>query len=318
MKWLALLSRGRRSPNPIPTDQAAVRPLAGIDYLLAQAGRASVTNQPPVPCKSNPPDPSPMGETISWQPLHEAAEQAQEGRDWAGAEQLWRAMRVGFLDIWFSYTGGAAALLSLDRIDEASQLLFDAAARFPHEHAIRHELGHLAMRQADWPSAEAHWRAALTFSVRPWWIYTELAGSLEQQGRLIEAEAILLDGQAEDPAEISLFTYHAQLAWQRGDWAAAVARWAEARRRFPLVPELPAREYEALMRLAEHDSAAYESALNSLGQLSRDAENARLRSNLKASAGPGQAVVASSAAFSVNTAPNRWGCSGGQPCLPQA
>ncbi len=101
---------------------------------------------------------------------------------------------------------------------------------------------------------------ALTFDVQPWWVYTELAGALEQQGRFAEAEAVLREASCEsdEPDAITLHTYPATLAWKRGDWAGAVARWAEARRRFPEDESLPARHQEALLRLAEHDPKAYQ------------------------------------------------------------
>jgi predicted Zn-dependent protease len=123
------------------------------------------------------------------------------------------------------------------------------------------------MRLSDWPAAEAHWRTALTFDIRPWWAYTELAGALEQQGRLAEAEAVLLEGQlrSDEPDEITLHTYAAELAWKREDWAGAVARWAEARRRFPNDENLPARHQEALLRLSQSESLSTEPARGGTG-----------------------------------------------------
>ncbi len=88
---------------------------------------------------------------------------------------------------------------------------------------------------------------------------------LERLGRLTEAEAILLDGQVEDPDEVSLFTYHARLAWAREDWSAAVARWGEVRTRFSGSEEVSNGLYQALMRLAEHDPVAADAAHAALG-----------------------------------------------------
>jgi Flp pilus assembly protein TadD len=158
--------------------------------------------------------------------FQEQAEQAQNRLDWEEAERHWRGMRTAFPDIFHAYNGGAIALCNLGRYDEARNLLDDAAGRFPRERSVPLAQGRLAMGLSDWPAAEAHWRTALTFDVRPWWVYTELAGALEHQGRIPEAEAVLLEAQAraEDPHEITLFTYPARLAWKREDWAAAAAR----------------------------------------------------------------------------------------------
>jgi tetratricopeptide (TPR) repeat protein len=219
----------------------------------------------------------------------EAAEQAEKRGDWIEAEVRWKAMRTAFPHIWYSYAGGAAALWGQDRHDEARQMLEEAAARFPEERAIPLSLGRMTAHLADWPAAEAHWRTALTFDVRPWWVFTELAGALEHQDRLVEAEAVLLDAQvrADEPDEITLFTYPARLAWLRQDWATAVARWAEARRRFPEAIELPDREHEALMRLAEHDSAAYEAALRDLKREAPDEHKRALALRFESVGGTG-------------------------------
>ncbi len=206
---------------------------------------------------------------------HELGRLAVRQGDWPAAEGHWRAALTLAVRPWWVYTGLASALCALDRIEDARQVLSEAATTFPHEPTIRHELGHLAVRRGDWPQAEVHWRAALTFDPRPWWVYTELAGALEEQGRLAEAEAVLLDGQAHDPGEVSLFTAHARLAWDHEDWPAAVARWADARRRFPISEALSSGLYQALMRLAEHDPVAADAAHGALGLASVDADDAR-------------------------------------------
>jgi tetratricopeptide (TPR) repeat protein len=274
MKWGDLLSRVKRHPRPAPAAQDISPSPAGIDYLMARASRTGPTDRPTTDAgrvRNERADANPLAEAISWETCLAAAEQAQERADWPEAEILWRTMRSRFPHIWFSYTGEAAASAALGRPDDARRLLAEATVRFPREHAIPAALGRLAMSLADWPAAEQHWRTALTFQVRPWWIYTELARAHERQGRLADAEAALLDGQADDPNEVSLFINHARLAWERHDWAAAVARWAEARRRFPLSEQLSSGLYQAVMRLAEWDPVAADRACQELGLASADA-----------------------------------------------
>jgi predicted Zn-dependent protease len=161
------------------------------------------------------------------------AELADRRRDWTAAEQRWQTMRELFPHIWYCYTGAANAMLELGRSDEAVALLFDGAVRFPLEPTFPHKLGHLAASQSAWRTAETYWRTALAFERCPWWIYTEMARALEHQGRLAEAETILLDGQRKDPNEISLFTNHAHLAEKQHDRVEAERRWRIVRERFP-------------------------------------------------------------------------------------
>lgn len=207
---------------------------------------------------------------LSFDTCLEAAEQAQKNENWAAAEPLWRAIWTGVPDLWYAYINGADALCGLGQQDEALRLLSDAGTRFPSEPAIRHALGRLAMSMADWSAAETQWRRALGYDVRPWWIYTEFARALEEQGRFSDAEAVLLQGQAEDPNEPALFLFYARLAWKREDWTAAVERWADAHRRFPLSEQLSSGLYQALMRLAEWDPVAAERAHKELGLASTD------------------------------------------------
>lgn len=269
MAWADLLSRLWRRPNARPAavdfagKAACLRRAAGMDYLLARAALAMGSEDMAADLGG-----SAVGTgdaVLPFKSLLEAGEQAQQREDWAVAEPIWAAMRLGYPQVFYGYTNGAAALCGLDRTDEAWDLLSGAAARFPDEPSIPHALGHLAMRRGDWTCAEAHWRAALRFAVRPWWVYTELSRALEEQGRLAEAEAVLLEGQEEDPGEPSLFINHARLAWQGEDWAAAVARWADANRRFPRSETLSGGLYQALMRLAESDPVAAERAQRDLG-----------------------------------------------------
>jgi tetratricopeptide (TPR) repeat protein len=254
MKWLGSLLRSRRASDQVAASEASTRAPAGIDYLLAHAGVVEAGRSRQA-----------LDGAVSWEILKEQAEHAQQREDWTSAEALWAEMRTAFPHLWHSYVGSATALIGLGRRDEARAILLDAANRFPGEGAIRLALGHLAMRVADWPVAEAHWRGALALGVRPWWVFTELAGALERQGQLQEAEAVIAEGQREDPKEVTLFTYHARLAWKREDWSAAVARWAAARNRFPITEEISSGLYQALMRLAEHDPAAADREHSELG-----------------------------------------------------
>jgi tetratricopeptide (TPR) repeat protein len=245
-----------------------------MDYLRARAGldesrddldiavfRASLPD--PATAEAPPPEPQPAGPPLTRETFIQQAEQAQARGEWSEAERIWKAVRAELPQIWAGYTGGATALAGLGRFDEARPLLAEGAVMFPHERAFPLEQGRLAMRLGDWAGAETHWRTALTFDVKPWWVYSELAGALEQQGRIADAESVLAEARAQSDERdaITLYTYPATLALKREDWAGALAWWAEARRRFPEDQSLPARHHEALLQLAEHDPVAYHAAL---------------------------------------------------------
>ncbi len=273
----------RSAPDPAPRSAPGTVPRNAPDTVLRSPPDPAARSAPDTLPRSAPdtvppsapdtvPRNAPTPEVIA-KILLDAAEGAQLRGEFTAAEPLWRAIRNRFPHLWHGYVNGAHTLAALGRHDEGRQLLAQAVVRFPSEPAVVHAHARLAISMEDWVTAEATLRAALEFDVRPWWVYTELARAVEQQGRLIEAEAILLHGQAENPDEPSAFINYAQVAWRREDWAAAVMRWAEARRRFPLIDALPAREHEALMRLGEHDQAAYEAALRDLGRLSREEQD---------------------------------------------
>jgi tetratricopeptide (TPR) repeat protein len=281
MRLSGIFSRLRRRPAPAAADDPGPRASGGIDYLRARAGLgppeaadavASPVVQPtdPAALDSQPLDATPSAEPLSCEMFIDQAEQAGKAGNWAAAELIWRAIRTHIPQYWPSYTGGADALRQLGRFDEARQLLDQGAALFSWERAFPLDQGRLAMIQGDWSAAETYWRAALTFDIRPWWVYTELAGALEQQGRLEDADAVLHEARlrADEPDEITLFTYPARLAAKRGDWTVAVARWAEARCQFPSVTEIRDRHEEALTRLAEGDPAAYQAASRDAGTTS--------------------------------------------------
>jgi tetratricopeptide (TPR) repeat protein len=254
-----------------------------MDYLRAHAGLQETGNEPEASRSEAgdepdvlPPEPvapqpaiaenGPAAPVVSVEDFVRQAEEAQARGDWSEAERIWRAIRQ-VIPLWNSFVGGGVSLARLGRYDEARQLLSEGAVAFPHERAYPIELGRIAISLEDWPTAEMHWRAALQRDPRTWWIYTELAGVLDRQGRFGDAEAVLAEAreQCDEPNEITLFTYPARLAWKREDWVGAVARWAEAKRRFPKDEDVTLRFHEAFLRLAEHDPAAAVAAHRDLG-----------------------------------------------------
>jgi tetratricopeptide (TPR) repeat protein len=158
---------------------------------------------------------------------------AEMRRNWEEAARRWELAGARFPDHWASYTGRAAALRELGRLDESEGLLAEAVARFPGNTELLHDLGRMAERRRDWPEAERVWRQLIALDRQKWWAYTALAVALREQGDWDGADAALTEGQSCLPNEPALFFDHARLAEMRCDWAEAMHRWDTARARFP-------------------------------------------------------------------------------------
>ncbi len=164
--------------------------------------------------------------------LIEAARHAEAGKRWAEAQQLWTAARERAPDRSMAYAGESRALRQLGSLEAAERVLQAAEQRFPREIGVLHELARLAEQRRDWTAAERWWRACLAGDRRAWFAQAGLATALREQGRLDEAEALLLEAQQTFPQEIWPFANHARLAEVRQDWQAALARWTAIRHRF--------------------------------------------------------------------------------------
>lgn len=219
-----------------------------------------VENPPAAPAAGASP---PTKQSISFHELVEQANEASAKNDWERVVHLWRAGRHAAPHIPMSYLGEARGLHRLNRNDEARALLAEAAKRFPDQQSIPIDQARLAMVGGDWSAAEAHWQRALAYNAKPWWIYGSLADCLIQQGRLADAEGVLLDARAnaDQRTEPVLFVNPARLAERRGDWVTAVVRWCEARQQFPDGSDVQRGLYLALIRVLETDPPAYDALL---------------------------------------------------------
>jgi tetratricopeptide (TPR) repeat protein len=159
----------------------------------------------------------------------EHAKLAAARHDWNTALARFEAIRARFPHIWAGYAGAAEALRALDRIEESRAVLRDAAAHLPNEAAPFHDLGRLAELSNDWLEAERCWRAFLARDDRPFWAHMSLAAALREQGRLDEAEALLIAVQEHKSTESldqsSLFREYAIIAERQGDWIQAESCW---------------------------------------------------------------------------------------------
>ena len=126
--------------------------------------------------------------------LHDYARLAESANDWAEAETTWRRFIVlGSTQPW-GHTGLAHALRRQGRSAEARSLLTEAAARFPTDRGVLHDLARLKEAEKDWAGAADLWCRLLDVDPHTAWVYTNLATALEQ--RLCHDEAAAMLGAA--------------------------------------------------------------------------------------------------------------------------
>ena len=166
--------------------------------------------------------------------FEEYARVADANKDWTEAQRRWSALRERFPNHLGGYRGLATVLGEQGLFDDAEALLLQAAERWPDHRGVYQDLARLAERRKDWAAAEKWGQKFLALTPDLWWAYTGLAATLRQQGRIAEAESVLVAGQDRLPGEPSVFEQYARLAETSKDWQEAQRRWAAFRERFPL------------------------------------------------------------------------------------
>jgi len=78
-------------------------------------------------------------------------------RDWVEAARRWEAVRLQFPRSPSAYTGGAAALKALGRLDEADNLLAEGVKQCPERSEIAVEHACSAHHREDWAEAAQRW-----------------------------------------------------------------------------------------------------------------------------------------------------------------
>jgi Flp pilus assembly protein TadD len=122
----------------------------------------------------------------------------------------------------------AATLRDQGRLEEACEILVDAAANFPNDVSPWHDLGRLAEAQQEWSLAEGCWRRYLALDDTHWRVHTALAAVLQRQDRGDEAEAVLRAATTLFSSEFGPWHDLAHLEQSRQRWAEAEACWRQA------------------------------------------------------------------------------------------
>jgi tetratricopeptide (TPR) repeat protein len=158
---------------------------------------------------------------------------AERSENWAQAFDRWTTVVDRFPDRNEGYSGCVKALHALGDPAAAGDVLSDAADRFPTAWQLSHDRARLAETQSDWPAAETWWRRTVTLNPDFPWGHTGLANARREQGRVADAEAVLIEGGTRFPAEPAFAIEYARLAERSEDWTQALDRWTKVVDRFP-------------------------------------------------------------------------------------
>ncbi|MEI9932815.1 MAG: tetratricopeptide repeat protein [Rhizomicrobium sp.] len=170
--------------------------------------------------------------------LRQSARSAQQAKDWAKAETLWRKSLEQDPGERMATVGLAQVLVYNGKLDEAGGLAGEIVAKWPTDENGPTVLARLAEEHGDTAEAIAQWRRVLD-------LVPGRSQALIRLGRLLVAEGELDDAKThadhlalyapDNPNAIALF---AEIDAARGDHAGAVRRRKEAAEKFPQQPQL--------------------------------------------------------------------------------
>jgi tetratricopeptide (TPR) repeat protein len=170
--------------------------------------------------------------------LRQSARSAQQAKDWAKAETLWRQSLEQDPGERMAIAGLAQVLVYNGKLDEARALADEIAAKWPDDENGPTVLARLAEEHGETREAIVQWRRVLD-------LVPGRSQALIRLGRLLVAEGELDEAKThadhlalyapDNPNAIALL---AEIDAARGDHASAVKRRREAAEKFPQQPNL--------------------------------------------------------------------------------
>ncbi len=173
------------------------------------------------------------------------ARDAERRKDWQEALRRWEDVRTRF-DHIYSHNGIAHCLQMLGRLDEAERVATETCERFPRNPWAYAALAMIAVKRGDLEGACRRWDTARRRV--PYFAHAYKAGADAERraGREDKADEILASGVTMIRSDLDLHLQYARNAHRKGNWAAAVERWALVRERFPNYDEARVQAAEAL------------------------------------------------------------------------
>jgi tetratricopeptide (TPR) repeat protein len=174
------------------------------------------------------------------------ARNATQRRDWSEALGRWDAVRGQFELQFLGPLGAAQCLRELGRYADAETILDKYCQRFPGVDWLFAEQAELATAQGDFETAVLRWKALLRRSPGFAIGYPKSAAALRKTGQELEADELLGTAVTRVRSDLAVHLEYARSAHRRGDWTAAIVRWALVRDRFPTCIEGRDLEADAL------------------------------------------------------------------------
>ena len=182
---------------------------------------------------------------------------ASSRREWNEALRRWQSIVERFPDHPAGFAAMGSALRELRRLDEAESFLADARRRFPADPGIAIEYAHIAHIRRDWPEALRRWEAARATAPHHPAPYGWASHAQRAIGRTAEAEALLREGIAALPHEVSLALDLARLVEDKGVSRDTEQCWRDVAARFPDSAEAVAGVASAYRRQGRLDEAEH-------------------------------------------------------------
>jgi tetratricopeptide (TPR) repeat protein len=159
---------------------------------------------------------------------------AERRGDLDAAVRRWAQVRKKFPGEAVGYVHGGICLRQSGQIEAAEALHSKAVGEFPKLRQAWVEWARDAEHRQDWQEAMRRWEA-MHERFRDVGGDIGIARALEGLGRITDAEERLKAAQLGNPINLDISVILPRLAYLRGDKDEAVKRWADTRRRFPVV-----------------------------------------------------------------------------------
>jgi tetratricopeptide (TPR) repeat protein len=183
--------------------------------------------------------------------LHERyARHATQRREWTVALQRWETVTNRFEHQFLGPLGTARCLREMGRFLEAEEILAETCVRFDMVAWPFAELASLATAKGDFDEAVKRWELVLRRFPSLNSAYTNGADAMRRIGRDVQADELLRVAVSRFQSDLAANLEYARSAHRRGDWPAAMERWALVLARFPECSEAPEEEADARAAVA--------------------------------------------------------------------
>ena len=170
--------------------------------------------------------------------LRQSARSAQQAKDWAKAESLWRSSLEQDPGERMATVGLAQVLVYNGKLDEARGLAGEIVAKWPDDENGPTVFARLAEEHGETQAAIAQWRRVLELVPGRSQALIRLGRLLIDAGDLGAAEACAGQLALYAPDNPNAIALLAEIDAARGDHASAIRRRKEAAEKFPQQPQL--------------------------------------------------------------------------------